>query len=501
MIRIYQNYMIIALTVIAGVVFPTVLQAEETAQMLEEERLRAVYAMSLGDYLVTPGDSYTLSYRVGTEAISATVLVERDYRINLGAFGVISAEGLTFPELRQRVESLVVDSYPRSTPRLVIRSLGRFQVTVTGEVERVGLSRVDGLTRLESVARGRATEYASMRTVTVRRADGTRTTYDLFRFERDGEVSQNPYLRPDDRIELLRAPRTVRVSGEVHRPGTYQLLPGENLRELIERYGGGLTAAGDPERVRIQRIPPNLRATSRSYEVRLDTSGPETSADQELQDQDRVTVRTKDQFLPVVFFEGAIFAGEEREFEVREGVDAPASGYARYSHRYRPGDTLADAVRSISNRLLPASDMAGAYLTRSMASGGEIIELDLEELIYQRDPEVNPELQPGDRIMIPFRQRFVTVTGGVHAPGRIAYVPGRTYDYYLAQAGGVNPNRHMGERPRIYTIDGERRNRRDEIRPEDRIHFSTNSPIFYLGPVTTVLSLITSTVSMILLLQ
>jgi len=84
---------------------------------------------------------------------------------------------------------------------------------------------------------------------------------------------------------------------------------------------------------------------------------------------------------------------------------------------------------------------------------------------------------------------------------RIAFVPGRSYEYYLAQAGGVDSNRHMGERPKIYDIDGDRRKRNAEIQPEDRIHLSTNSPIFYLGPVATVLSLITSSISVYLLLN
>jgi len=39
----------------------------------------------------------------------------------------------------------------------------------------------------------------------------------------------------------------TRISGEVRRSGTYQLLPGDTLADLIEIYGDGLTAYADTE--------------------------------------------------------------------------------------------------------------------------------------------------------------------------------------------------------------------------------------------------------------
>ncbi len=726
----------------------------------------AIVAMSLDDYPVTPGDVYVLTYRVVTEAVSLEIVVEQDYSINVGPFGAFDVADTTFVALRQRLQSRVIESYPRSIPRVLIRSLGRFQITFVGEVVKSGLGQATGLTRLADVAAGRATEYASMRAVTVRSRDGSRRTYDLFRFQRDGLLSQNPYLRPGDRIELRKADRIVTVEGEVRRPGRYQLQPGEHLKELIERYADGATAQADLGMTRIvriteeadtsrtidvsfsgherielkdrdtvtvrtkdeflpvvffegallprppseedgeeiydrieyarfprryrpgqalsdvvkeisdrllpsaaldeafvrraddeegRRIPVNMedllyqrapandvplrpgdrvvipfqqqfvvvegevtragiaevdgltrlsevveeRATEyadtrnvivnrrdgtterydlfgyerngdltenpylRPYDtVRLmraerivtidgevrrpgtyqlrpgeqlgelierysdgataeaDLDGirivriTETDATSQtievsftgneridLKDRDMVTVRTKDEFLPVAFFEGAIFTGEDLSTEVREGVETPSSGFARYTYRFLPGERLSHAVRQLSDRFLPSADLENAYMMRPLHEGGATIAIDLERLTYERNPEVDPKLRPGDRIMIPFYQQFVTITGGVRAPGRIGYVPDRTYEYYLAQAGGIDPNRHMGEWPKITTIDGERRDRDEVIRPEDRIHFATNSPIFYLGPITTVLSLITSTVSMYLLLS
>jgi protein involved in polysaccharide export with SLBB domain len=60
-------------------------------------------------------------------------------------------------------------------------------------------------------------------------------------------------LRPDDVVTFNRAERQVTISGAVERPGTYQLIAGENLKELIDRYGNGFTAAADKSRMVLVR--------------------------------------------------------------------------------------------------------------------------------------------------------------------------------------------------------------------------------------------------------
>ena len=46
--------------------------------------------------------------------------------------------------------------------------------------------------------------------------------------------------RPGDEVEVKRAGRVVTLEGEVHRPGTYQLIGVEGVNELISYYGDGL---------------------------------------------------------------------------------------------------------------------------------------------------------------------------------------------------------------------------------------------------------------------
>jgi len=60
---------------------------------------------------------------------------------------------------------------------------------------------------------------------------------------------RNKILCPSrDTINLSKHNRQVTVNGEVERPGSYQLLAGENLEKAIMSYGSGPTAAADLSR-------------------------------------------------------------------------------------------------------------------------------------------------------------------------------------------------------------------------------------------------------------
>jgi NADH:ubiquinone oxidoreductase subunit F (NADH-binding) len=58
-------------------------------------------------------------------------------------------------------------------------------------------------------------------------------------------------LRPV--MTVNRGERIITLAGAVRRPGTYNLMPDENLREMIEVYGDGLTPLADATRIELVR--------------------------------------------------------------------------------------------------------------------------------------------------------------------------------------------------------------------------------------------------------
>jgi protein involved in polysaccharide export with SLBB domain len=212
----------------------------------------AQLALSTPDYPVTAGDIYALSYLAGSQPIEYTITVDTSYRIRVSNLAVINAAGKTYNELKTQVESIVTTNHLMSGVQFVLQTPAVFMVQVRGEVRIAGEVSAWALTRLSSLL-GQVTSYGSIRAVSVTSLNGVTKTYDLYRAQRMGDLSQDPYLRPNDVIVFNRAERQVTVSGAVDRPGTYQLIPGENLKELIDRYGNGFTTMADKSRMVLLR--------------------------------------------------------------------------------------------------------------------------------------------------------------------------------------------------------------------------------------------------------
>ena len=228
----------------------------ETEEVVVKETFipNAQMAMSSPDYLVTAGDVYTLAFAMGTTPVSYTMTVDSSYKIRVANLGIVNAKGLSFLQLKSQVEAIVSKNYPMGGVQFVLVSPAMFNVKVSGDVSSSTESPAWALSRLSSVVVPLFTDYSSSRDIQVISADGTKKVYDLFLAERNGDFSNDPYLRPGDNIIVSEAKRKVRIDGAVKRPGVYELLDGENLKALVEKYGDGLTPYADTSRIDLLRI-------------------------------------------------------------------------------------------------------------------------------------------------------------------------------------------------------------------------------------------------------
>ena len=429
---------VLARALILGACIPAAAQtaADESAASAAatppdpQAQARLLLALSTPDYPVTPGDTYVLSFSpavaaLGSDAlrVSEVVVVGSDYTINLGVFGSLVRRGLRFNELRGQVLQLVQEAYPSSNPALLMTRIGAFEVHVRGEVDNAAHVATWGLGRLSRVLAGRLTRHASIRDVRIKR-DGATMVFDLFQAQRYGIRSQDPYLAPGDRICVSRLQRSVTIRGQVRRPGTYQLLAGERLAELLV-HAGGFTPRADLERVRIDTlagepaqvielpadagavVPPGAHpdcdgdpvatlagaggvGTTRyaAWDARL--------AREPLRDGDVVVIADRDALLPVVFFEGAV------------GDGADDSG--RLTYRFRPGQTLFAALQEIRRSVAGSADLRNGTFVRVGAPGETI---DLDRLLHGGSRAGDRELQPLDRIIIPPHRFEVALRGEV----------------------------------------------------------------------------------------
>ena len=214
----------------------------------------AQLAMSESSYPVTAGDVYTLAFAAGATPVSYSIPVDSTYKIRIANLGVIDCKNLTYLQLKNIVTGIVQKNYPMGGVQFVLTSPATFRVTITGEVVKTVQKNAWALTRLSTFIKESFTDYSSSRNIKIVSESGEEKTYDLFLADRKGDLSQDPYLRPGDKIVVNRISRRVALNGAVERPGVYELLDGENLKKLIDYYGNGLKSLADLSSLELYRF-------------------------------------------------------------------------------------------------------------------------------------------------------------------------------------------------------------------------------------------------------
>jgi len=470
-------------------------EAVSNMNLLSDVSQETILARSSADYRVTPGDVYMLTYAAGNSPVSYVILVDSSYRIRVSNLGVVNGAGKTFMQLKSEVEATVANNYPLSGVQLVLTQPAVFKVYVSGEVKTTGEVSAWGLSRLsELLGSGNLTSSSSIRDISVKSSNGQTREYDLFKAQRDGDRSQDPYLRPGDVITFKRIKRVVTVNGAVERPGSYQLLDGQNIRELVNIYGSGFTSDADKAKLELVR-------TVNSTDVagnKIFLSEKDLDNNFMLEHYDVITVSTISKLQPVMFVEGALLSGSASVSGSTSelGSAAELAGTTRITVQFNSGETYASLVRRNINWFTPVSDTQNAYIIRK----NEHVPINLNPMLYNTSYRDDVLIHDGDVLIVPFRQYFVTVAGSVARPGRYPYIPDRDWAYYIGLAGGFIAERNAFNSVVITDMNGKKRKKTDAILPETMITASTNHTLYYFNlyspVILTLLSIVTTFLSL-----
>jgi protein involved in polysaccharide export with SLBB domain len=491
----------------------------------------AQLAMSTSDYLVTAGDVYLLMYYATSSTIEYPITVDSTYKIRVSNLGVIDATGKTFNQLKTQVETIVSNNYPLGGVQFVLRQPSSFKVYLRGEVPVArdlsawALVRLSTLLELhltensssqdtllrditllqDSTLLGNSstenssskdntllssylTENSSIRDIQIRSRNGQVKTYDLFKAMRDGDLTQDPFVRPDDTIVVNRVERKVSISGAVERPGTYQILKGENLKDIIMKYGCGFTEIADSTRITLVRYANSIALAGEKIAL----SEADITNNFVLENYDSITIPDIITLRPVLFVEGAV--------NIRVVGDASATSN-RLPINFNEGETYGILVRSNVAWFSAISDTQNAYIIR----GNMQIPINLNPLLYDASNRNDVPIKANDTLVIPFRQYFISIAGAVARPGRYPYIPDRTWEYYIGLAGGFDPSKNSFDKITITDISGNKLTKNDTIRPETLITAESNKFLYSFNQVapiiTTSLSIISTFISLYLILN
>lgn len=306
-------------------------------------------------------------------------------------------------------------------------------VTVTGQVRNPGTYRLDPNMRISDLIylAGGLTNRAYLKTAEIARTQvvngaTTRHTYmniDL-REALDGEGDEDLKLAANDQLFVRTAtnwhlPWTVTVAGQVGRPGTYTIHPGERLSSVMEECGGMLPDA----------FPPGIIFTRAAVKAA----------------EERDLVRAREQIRMQV----------AQVSLTQDQLSAASPGAS--------GDQIRKAQRAALQQVLAVS-------AATQASGRVVIHF-TGNRIQQGDDVI---LENGDAIQVPRQPYTVNVLGQVYNPTSILARPVLTVRDYINLAGGptqlADPEHVMlvkadGEVLTAQGFDDERRNQMFPLLP------------------------------------
>jgi hypothetical protein len=294
-------------------------------------------------------------------------------------------------------------------------------------------------------------------------------------------------------VTLDRIERSITIEGAVRRPGTYQVGPNENLKALVEVYADGFSPVADTSRIELTRYVNSDSIAGNKIMLSESNVG----EDFHIEHLDAISVPTISGLRPVVFVEGAIGVA------VEGGTQVAPEASTRLSIMFNPGETYGALVRGNRSWFTAVSDTQSAYILRGV--NNTRIPLNLNPYLYDALYHNDVVIEENDTLIIPFRQYFISVAGAVAAPGRYPYIPDRTWEYYIALAGGFDPNRNSGEKVTITDISGKKMKKSDAITPETIITAESNKWLYgfnQIAPViTTSLTIITTFLSLYMFLN
>jgi protein involved in polysaccharide export with SLBB domain len=210
---------------------------------------------------------------------------------------------------------------------------------------------------------------------------------------------------------------SVRISGAVKKPGFYLQQEGMTVKDLILKAGGFQWGA-DWSNIRLETPVPG-QSESKVEILALDSSLGAASADKPLSARSHVAVP----FDP--------HTDSLEMVEVRGWVGRPG----RYTLLHS-GEKLSSLWTRVGG-LQQDAYLSGARLIRGDAQTGRI-QINFENGVKDKGGFDDLPLRGGDSIYVPMRPATVAVHGRVNSPANIVWREGKSWKWYIQQAGGFS---------------------------------------------------------------
>jgi protein involved in polysaccharide export with SLBB domain len=237
-----------------------------------------------GEYRLGIGDEIIINVWGGVD-FQLTRIVDRDGAIILPKAGKIVCAGRTLDELDQSLRerlaqldsSIDVDGADGEDEgdtfvEITLGHLRAIRVFVVGEVHRPGSFELSSVSTILTAlyAAGGPSDQGSYRDIRLMRGESTVAHFDIYQYLMGGNRRGDAILQEGDTVFIPSRGPSTQILGAVKRPMNYEIMPGQNLTDLIN-YAGGFTSLAASDVIHIQRIlPPEFRSPGHPDKVFLD---------------------------------------------------------------------------------------------------------------------------------------------------------------------------------------------------------------------------------------
>jgi len=198
------------------------------------------------NYQVGPGDQLIIDIW-GASQQNYQLSITPDGNIYVENLGPIQVSGLTIEEASDRIMNRLKRIYsglggsnPNTFAQITLGNTRSISIHMLGEVNMPGSYTLSSFARVFNAlyASGGPTINGSFRNIEVIRNNEIAAVLDIYDFLMSGKLDDNIRLQDQDVIKVNPYVSRVDLTGEVKRPGLYEMAEGETLNDVISFSGG-----------------------------------------------------------------------------------------------------------------------------------------------------------------------------------------------------------------------------------------------------------------------
>lgn len=373
-------------------------------------------------YQIGPGDELLIDVW-GAAENNYRKQVDREGAIRIENIGPVYVSGLSIEKAKTKIISYLKkiysgigassSSHNKVFAEVSLVGVRTVQVNIIGEVKVPGTYALSALSSVLNAlyASGGPTENGTFRAIKVVRGGKNFASFDIYEYLMDGDEKGNVLLRDQDVIIVQPYISKVEVSGNVKRPGVFELKEGETIKDL-ERYFSGFNAKAYKNRLLVERVNGTQKEVNE-----IDASN---QHDFVLKDGDSILVgQVVDRYDNRVTIEGAV---------------------------YRPGNYELTENLKLSELIEKAEGIRdNAFVDRGIINRNiddvneEIVSFSVKEILKE---ESDVFLKREDRIKIfskdDLKEAYtVSIDGAVNKPQEIKFVEKMQLEDIIAISGGL----------------------------------------------------------------